>query len=332
MVNHKKRVTLNTIALIVFMQNPVYADQTLIDPMTLGQDAQPLDPRIEERSVLVDAATRLSIHQKIVLMEISLCGRSSTTRSPMKRLYALEKELPDDGLVTSQETVPGKLAALMQKAPPSDELVEFVISRSANGVVSADETIPWVNTTWQKVSLIELAALGKVNGGHLKDRIAKLQKSVLLKKEYVQQDVDEQISELLLATRPSEELIAQVCDSQRNSQTPLTFLAGLSPGRMIARGARSLGRKSSAAAEKTGRGLGRLLSSPTLWMAVIGGATLYGAYLLSKSNSTSRTSSGERACVGELACDKCTNCFYCGHCKNSTNPCGVWLRTRGVLR
>lgn len=324
----------------------------LVDAKTVfANDSQSDDPDFEDSSTVsippptsavqlddeladdefIEAASRLSLYQKIILLELNLIGHANADGNHAKRLALLEEEVVDIPLREHDPSVPQQIASLLQIAPPSDELIRYLVEDpSANlASLSNEKRLPFVASIYQQLNWIERAVYGKqFKGTKVKRRILKLELAVLNKSTENRNDLSiaERVHNLMVAVKPNEDLLAEDFATPGTNLAPTqTYQQKSGPG-FITKGFR----KFTTGTTSARRSIGSMLTSPMFWTLVAGGAALFGAYMLSRSNNNQNYAQTERMCMGNLNCHRCTNCLYCQHCKTTLQPCGVFFTTRGL--
>lgn len=280
----------------------------------------------------IEAASRLSLYQKIILLELNLIGHANADGNHAKRLALLEEEVVDIPLREHDPSVPQQIASLLQIAPPSDELIRYLVEDPPADLarLASEKRLPFVASIYQQLNWIERAVFGKqFKGTKIKRRILKLELAVLNKSTENRNDLSiaERVHNLMLAVKPNETLLAQdFATPATNPARTQTYQQKSGPG-FITKGFR----KFTTGTTSARRSIGSMLTSPMFWTIVAGGAALFGAYMLSRSNNNQNYVETERMCMGHLNCHRCTNCLYCQHCKTTLQPCGVFLRSRSLL-
>lgn len=279
----------------------------------------------------IEAASRLSLYQKIILLELNLIGHANAGGNHAKRLANLEEEVVDIPLREHNPSVPEQIASLLQIAPPSDELIRYLVEDPPANLASLanEKRLPFVASIYQQLNWIERAVYGKqFKGTKVKRRILKLELDVLNKSTENRNDLSiaERVHNLMAVVKPNEALLAEDFSTPGTNVAPTqTYQQNSGPG-FITRGFR----KFTTGTTSARRSIGSMLTSPMFWTIVAGGAALFGAYMLSRSNNNQNYIFTERECMGHWNCHRCQNCLYCRHCKTTLQPCGVFMRTRGL--
>lgn len=278
----------------------------------------------------IEAASRLSLYQKIILLELNLIGHANADGSHASRLKRLEEEVVDIPLREQEPSVPQQIASLLQIAPPSNEAVRFLVEDPPENLSSLEyeKRIPFVASIYQQLNWLERSVFGKqFKGTKIKRRILKLELAVLDKSTENRSDlsITERVHNLMVTVKPNEALLAEdFATPQSKQQTAQIYQQESGPG-YISKGIR----KFNSGASGVRRSINSMLSSPTFWTIVAGGAALFGALMLSRSNNNGQSyAESERMCMGHWNCHRCKNCFYCKHCNQTMQPCGVFFRTR----
>lgn len=294
------------------------------------QSAVQLDEELADNE-FIEAVSRLSLYQKIILLELNLIGRADAEGSHAKRLRRLEEEVVDIPLREQEPSVPQQIATLLQIAPPSDELIRFLVEDPPADLakLANEKRLPFVASIFQQLNWMERAVFRKqFKGTKIKRRILALELKVLKTSTENRNDLSiaERVHNLMVAVEPNEALLAEdFATPETNPQPPQTYQQKSGPG-FLTRGFR----KFTTGTTSGRRSISAMLTSPVFWTLVAGGAALFGAYMLSRSNNNRNYVESERMCMGHLNCHRCTNCLYCQHCKTTLQPCGVLLRTRGL--
>ena len=279
----------------------------------------------------IGAVSRLSLYQKIILLELNLIGHANADGSHAKRLARLEEEVVDIPLRERDPSVPEQIVILLQIAPPSDELIRYLVEDPPVDLASLanEKRLPFVASIYQQLNWIERAVYGKqFRGTKVKRRILKLELDVLNKSTENRNDlsISERVHNLMETVKPSEALLAEEFATPRTNPAPIQVYQQQSGPGVITTGLR----KFTTGTTSARRSIGSMLTSPMFWTIVAGGAALFGAYMLSRSDNNQNYFVTERACMGHWNCHRCQNCLSCGHCKTTLQPCGVFLRTRGI--
>lgn len=282
-----------------------------------------------------------SLDQAIALVELNLCGKTSPGQLPSQRLSECERVSGLSTEITASLPINRRLADLLQEAPPTEDLVSFVLSASSkDSDFLKRKTIlrHWYSTLYQMVTAIELAVYTKAElGKSLLKRVERLERDVLnLDDPMPESSLAERVLILMTTISPHEdqaetavEITGRKWDwlaggpqdpSDNQPQSPLASPGGPS---MASKFISDTGNKTKA-----------VLTSPTFWKVVgagLGAGAMLGAFFLSKGYSYRHTAY-ERSCTGRSDCRKCSTCSSCKHCKNPTfiQPCGVYLRTRSI--
>lgn len=277
----------------------------------------------------IEAASRLSLYQKIILLELNLIGHANADGSHASRLKRLEEEVVDIPLREQEPSVPQQIASLLQIAPPSNEVVRFLVEDPPENLSSLEyeKRIPFVASIYQQLNWLERSVFGKqFKGTKIKRRILKLELAVLDKSTENRSDlsITERVHNLMVTVKPNEALLAEdFATPQSKQQAAQIYQQESGPG-YISKGIQ----KFNSGTSGVRRSISSMLSSPTFWTIVAGGAALFGALMLSRSINNQSYVESERMCMGHWNCHRCTNCLYCQHCKTTLQPCGVLLRTR----
>lgn len=282
-----------------------------------------------------------SLEQAITLVELNLCGKTSPGQLPSQRLSECERVSGLSTEITASLPLNRRLADLLQEAPPTEDLMSFVLSASSkDSDFLKKKTIlrHWYSTLYQMVTAIELAVYTKADlGKSLLKRVERLEKDVL--------NLDDPMPESSLAERV---LILMTTISPHEEQAEVAveitgrkwdWLAGtpqaLSTSKPVPPSADPrMPSKASKFLSDTGSTTKAVLTSPTFWKVVgvgVGLGALVGCYFLSRGSFNNYTPY-ERSCTGRSDCRVCDTCSSCPHCKNPTfiPPCGVYLRTRSI--
>lgn len=280
------------------------------------------DRSLEQNALL------LSLNEKISLLELDVIGKTSPHSTPASRILALENSVfgkPDTSGANAIERVSHLISALQ----PSNELVSMVVVKatSSPGWSFKATSAPWVNSTSQVVSAIEIQLGGKSKPDEpLIERVTNLEKSILPQDAVVDStEMKKRIDNLLAAVAPTEKAIdkaKQIADSHAGwfwNPPQIHWLGSLG------REAKSLGRSAENSTKA-------MVSSPTFWTLLIGAGALTALYFMGRGNNGQASLpvyiANERACVGLSNCNRCSNCRYCQYCNDGMphSPCGVLLR------
>jgi hypothetical protein len=278
----------------------------------------------------------LSELQQIALVEIEILGKTHPQEDATRRLQRVERAIFDqdyDGYAHSTE---GRLKNIMQVAPPSDELIQAIQVKASRDPDWFKESrgLGWVNSLVQRTSLLELAMYKEIPPSqNLRARIGKLEADTYGKSANKNTlNLNERTNSLVESLNPPDELIEKAVNTSKlnldwflHPGAP-TLSAGTS--KRLSAGANKIYNLERSSANK----ISRLLSSPTLWTLLVGGAALYGAYMLNRNASPGYIAYPEQGCCGSAFCTACTNCLYCKHCQYPIQPCGVYYRVRGNVR
>ncbi len=327
-------------SLLLTSMVPAYADEYQFDEeddnasvsIPRPQSTMQLQDEVADDD-FIEAVSRLSLYQKIILLELNLIGHANADGNHANRLARLEEEVVDIPLRESEPSVPQQIASLLQIAPPSDEAIRFLVEDPPDSLSSLanEKRIPFVASIYQQLNWMERAVFGKqFKGTKIKRRILKLELAVLDKSTENRGDlsITERVHNLMLTVKPNEALLAEDFATPRSKQQAAQLYQQESGPGFVTKGMR----KFTAGAAGARRSVSSMLTSPTFWTIIAGGAALFGAYMLSRSsNNNQRNVETERMCMGHWNCNRCTNCFYCKHCNMTMQPCGVFVRTRRLL-
>lgn len=281
-----------------------------------------------------------SFDEAITLIELNLCGRTAPGQLPSQRLAECERVSGLSTEITASQPVSRRIADLLQEAPPTEDLVKFVLaasSRDAEFFKKKSFLRHWYSTLYQMITAIELVVYAKADlGKSLLRRVERLEKDVLnLDDPTPEESLADRVLRLMLTISPHQEqaetaveITGRKWDWLVGSDEPVSStaqpqLAGPRQPSLASKLIRESGSNAKA-----------VLTSPTFWRVVgfgLGAGALVGCFLLSNRSSNTYTAY-ERSCTGRPDCRRCDTCSSCKHCKNPTfiTPCGVYLRTRSI--
>lgn len=291
----------------------------------------------------ISADFNCSVDEAITLIELNLCGKTAPGQPPSQRLAECERVSGLSTEITASLPVSRRIADLLQEAPPTEDLMNFVLtafSRDPDFFRKKSYLRHWYSTLYQMITAIELVVYAKADlGKSLLKRVERLEKDVLnLDDPTPEESLADRVLRLMTTISPHEdqaetavEITGRKWDwligsDESASTNPISAPApsSVQPQPSIA----------SKLVRDTGSNAKAVLTSPTFWKVVgviVGIGAVAGCFLLSNKSSNSYTAY-ERSCTGRPDCRKCDNCSSCTHCKNPTfiQPCGVYLRARSI--
>lgn len=274
------------------------------------------------------------------IVELNIRGKSEPKKPLTIRLEECERISGLTTEITASLSFDRRLLDLLQEAPISAPLMDFVETRSKDSpefFKKKQYLFSWYATLYQLITASEIAkysepALGK----SLLKRVERMELEILkLKKPPEGKNLAERVSDIVDAVDPTEKNIGQAVEA---TDKLFQFMMPAEPGtRPMPNSPMSI--PGSGVFGATYKTTAKVLRSPTFWKvvgatAVVGGLVV-GAIFLAKSGGGGNSSYGydERGCNGDPLCLVCKNCNYCAHCKNPyfLGPCGVYLRVRGLV-
>lgn len=273
----------------------------------------------------------------LALIELNLCGRTRPKKLVSDRLEECEHVSGLETEITSSLPVDRRLADLLQEAPPSDDLVQYMAANeqeAGSDFCKHKLTLRnWHGTLYQLVAVLELSCYTQVDlGKPLLKRVNRLEKDILnLSATPSDKTLAERICYLTQVIGPGDNLIDDAVTETGRRWDWLTGVDSPAPTT-----ANKLARKPTPllrGAREGARECKSVLTSPTFWKvvgAVAGLAALGTLLVLTRNTGSSPYVPYERSCTGRSDCRKCSTCSSCGHCKTPAfvAPCGVYLRAR----
>jgi hypothetical protein len=277
----------------------------------------------------------------LALVELNLCGRTRPKKQVSDRLEECEHVSGLETEITSSLPVERRLSDLLQEAPPSDGLIQYMASREQeDGPDFYKQKLTlrnWHGTLYQLVAVLELSCYTQIDlGKSLLKRVSRLEKDILnLSAAPTGKTLAERICDLSQVIGPAESLVdAAVTETGRRWD----WLTGVEPSATSASSSATShpSRKPAAmlkGAKEGARECKSVLTSPTFWK-VVGAVAVVAAIgtvlILTRNSGSSSYVPYERSCTGRSDCRKCSTCSSCPHCKTPAfvTPCGVYLRTR----
>lgn len=277
----------------------------------------------------------------LALIELNLCGRTRPKKQVSDRLEKCEHVSGLETEITSSLPVDRRLADLLQEAPPSDDLVQYMASKeqeAGSDFYKHKLTLRnWHGTLYQLVAVLELSCYTQVDlGKSLLKRVNRLEKDILsLSAAPSNKTLAERICYLTQVIGPGDNLVDDAVTETGRRWDWLTGVAPLASS-VSSNAATKLPRKPTAllsGAREGARECKSVLTSPTFLKvvgAVAGLAALGTLLVLTRNTGSSSYVTYERSCTGRSDCRKCSTCSSCGHCKTPAfvTPCGVYLRAR----
>lgn len=294
-------------------------------PLVLAQQDPDPVPSAQLLSDLTDKINRLTIPERVAILELNAFGEANHGKPLPTRVELLESCLGVDSAQTCD--VVTRINNLTAAAPPPTSLIRF--AATSPKLLAKKRAVPWLGTDIQRITLLELE-LGQKPYPQIPflDRLRALEKFVLgINDPPPAKTIDERLDALEEQLPQQATLIPQVAkgaDSSRNwflNPAPIGWLDGLK-------------NKTVTATSGGAQGIKRVLTAPEFWgLLLLSGAVVgTGIMLRNSSNNNSRYDVAEQTegyCIGSMTCQYCKNCKYCKHCNAGLSPCGVHLQLYG---
>lgn len=279
--------------------------------------------------------SNLSSEHLVSLLELNILGKTFPAKDETERLSQVEAAVFGKEYDDFSHEVLTRVSRLFYAAPPPDELVAKLsaIASSQPNWFKKSMSVDWSNSLIQRVSLLELHTYNKISPK--KDiflRILALERDALGEGKAPDGNLDDRVNGLMSALRPTGDLIDDVENATKHDFGWLFNPASLGWFKPFSTSSKNLGKSFGSAGKDTASGLGRVLTSPTLWKTLIALGLIYGYVELARRGGlpvygSSSPYAGERGCTADGACRVCSSCRYCYNCNNGGSLCGVWFRT-----
>lgn len=294
-----------------------------------------------DQRVSLDTQLHMNSEQLIAVVELNVLGKTFPAKDDTARLSQIESAIFSDFYQAYDKEVETRLSRIYFEAPPPDQLVSTIDEKAVEEPkwFKKSATLGWVNSIVQRTSLLELLIYNKISSNNdLFKRIETLEQDGLGKGTKPQGNLNDRVNRLMETLQPSDELIDKVVNASKSKfdwflnpeQAPLS--------NPIQKGPSLLPNKFKEMGKQAGSGIGRVLTSPTLWKALIAAGLLYGAFELARRGALPVYDSSYgypnypspggygHACIGLSNCQVCSNCSSCGHCNSGGSPCGIYFQ------
>lgn len=310
------------------------------------------DPDIEVKEAVeisndqpapTDAQLHLNSEQLIAIVELNILGKTYPAKDDTARLSQIESAIFSDFYQAYDKEVETRLSRIFFEAPPPDGLVSSVDEKAIHEPAwfKKSATFGWVNSIVQRTALLELLLYNKISSENdLFKRIETLEQDGLGKGTKPQGNLNDRVNRLLEALQPPDELIDKVVNASKSKFDWFLRPEPIAPSSSIQKSAKPQPNRFKEMGKQAGSGIGRVLTSPTLWKVLIAAGLLYGAVELARRGVLPVYGSPYRypgypysggygsACTGLVNCPVCTNCSTCMHCNSGGSPCGVYYIRR----
>ncbi len=310
------------------------------------------DPDIEVKEAVeiskdqpspTDAELHLNSEQLIAIVELNILGKTYPAKDDTARLSQIESAIFSDFYQAYDKEVETRLSRIFFEAPPPDRLVSNVDEKALNepGWFKKTATLGWVNSLVQRTALLELLLYNKISlESDLFKRIETLEQDGLGKDTKPQGNLNDRVNRLLEALQPPDELIDKVVNASKSKFDWFLRPEPIALSSSFQKRTRQQPNRFQEMGKQAGTGIGRVLTSPTLWKVLIAAGLLYGAVELARRGALPVYGSPYRypgypysggyggSCTGLVNCPVCTNCSACMHCNSGGVPCGVYYIRR----
>lgn len=293
-----------------------------------------------DRPVPTDVQLHLTSEQLIAVVELNILGKTYPAKDDTARLSQIESAIFSDFYQAYDKEVETRLSRIFFEAPPSDKLVSSVDEKAIQepGWFKKSATLGWVNSIVQRTALLELLLYNKISSENdLFKRIETLEKDGLGKGAKPEGNLNDRVNRLMEALQPPDELIDKVVNASKSKFDWFLRPEPIALSSSVQKSTKQQPNRFREMGKQAGSGIGRVLTSPTLWKVLIAAGLLYGAVELARRGALPVYGSPYYgypgypyggACTGLVNCPVCTNCSACRHCNSGGSPCGVYYIRR----
>jgi hypothetical protein len=292
----------------------------------------------------VDGQLHMNSEQLISVVELNVLGKTFPAKDDTARLSQIESAIFSDLYQAYDKEVETRLSRIYFEAPPPDQLLSCIDEKAIHepGWFKKSATLGWVNSIVQRTSLLELLIYSKISSDNdLFKRIETLEQDGLGKGTKPQGNLNDRVNRLIESLQPPDELIDRVVNASKSKFDWFLRPEPIPLSSSIKKSAKQhQPNRFGEMGKQAGSGIGRVLTSPTLWKVLIAAGLLYGAVELARRGALPVYGSPYGyprypysggyggACTGLINCPVCSNCSACLHCNSGGSPCGVYYNRR----